>query len=88
MHLTDAGLDENSMASSFPEEVDGYAFYLATKFLGFDESVKKKVREEARQYFSTGTCRLEIGIENVAVNPTYARPYNQPLASPLSIMSF
>ncbi len=74
MHLTDAGLDENSLVSSFPEEVDGYAFYLGTKFEDFDESVKKKCREEARQYFSTGTCRLEIGIENAIVNPTMLDP--------------
>ena len=81
------GVDPNeSPESLFPDIVDGNAALLALTFKGFPLSFKQEIEEEARPYYSTGSCRLPNGMENVCLSNN-ARPYNLPLASPLSTIS-
>jgi hypothetical protein len=63
-----------SPESFFPKIVNGYATFLALTFKGFPSSFRQKIEEEARPYYSTGSCRLRNGMGNVCVNPTMLDP--------------
>jgi hypothetical protein len=73
LHKIDVDPNE-SPESFFPKIVNEYASFLALTFKGFPSSFRQKIEEEARPYYSTGSCRLPNGMGNVCVNPTMLDP--------------
>ena len=73
LHKIDVDPNE-SPESFFPKIVDGYASISALPFKAFPSSLRQKIEEEARPYYSTGSCRIANGMGNVCVNPTMLDP--------------